>query len=89
MAADRRDLGDHRIAMHQGRDLAHGVDREISRLLVLALLEIEPLHLVGPADLLEHPAHDRAARLRRMIQSQPCRIPGHRSTSPFAAMTTK
>ena len=51
--ADRRDLGDDRVAMLDRRHLAHGVDIEIGALAIVALLHAEQVDAVGLPDLLQ------------------------------------
>ena len=65
---DRRGLGHHDAAMHDGRQLAHRIDRQERRRLVLALLEIDRHDAVGRAGLLEHPVHHLRPRARVVIE---------------------
>ena len=55
--------------MHDGRQLAHRVDGQKFRGLVLALLEVRQFDPIGSAGLLQHPVHHAPARLRPMIEN--------------------
>ena len=65
---DRRRLGHHRAAMLDRRQLAHRIERQESRRLVLVLGEIDRHDAMWRAGLLDHPAHHLRARLGIMIE---------------------
>src|SRR5262249_10252681 len=50
------------------------MDREVLRPLVLALLQVEPNHLVGNAELFEEPARTAGACARRVVELDHARI---------------
>ena len=54
--------------MHDGGQLAHRIDRQEGRRLVLALLEVDRHDAVGRAGLLEHPVHHLRPRARVVIE---------------------
>jgi hypothetical protein len=72
IAADRRDLGNDRLAMPERRHLAHRIDREIGRLAIGASLHAEQMDVIRLADFLEHPQRDGGARRRDVIKCEVC-----------------
>ena len=61
-------LGDERALVNDRRDLAHRVDRQIGRLALLALLQIQHLQLEFGAELFHQDQRAGRARLRRVIE---------------------
>jgi hypothetical protein len=61
VGTDGSALGDDDAAVHDGRQLAHRVDREELGCLVLTFAEVDQLGLVGRAGLFDHPVRDLAA----------------------------
>src|SRR5262249_51887579 len=60
--ADRRRLGDLDVVVDQHRHTAVRVERQVGWRAVLALADVERLHPIGHAQLLQHPErHHRAA----------------------------
>ena len=70
VGADGRGLRDDDVAVLERRHLAHGVDGQKLGLAVLALLEADELDVVGLAQLLQHPVHDRGARRGGVIECE-------------------
>ena len=59
-------LGHQHIAVLNGRHLAHGIDRQIGRVALLADVHVENVQLVGNAELLEQREGTARARVGRM-----------------------
>ncbi len=71
IAACGGDFADDRVAVNERRHLAHGVEGQILGLALVAVLEVQQLHFVRFANLLEHPHGHRGSRRRRVIEFQP------------------
>src|SRR5690606_1858722 len=67
---DRGRLRHDRAAVDDRGDLAHRIDAQKIRRLVLAALEVEQPHLVRRADLLEHPVDDSPAGHRVVVENE-------------------
>ncbi len=66
--ADRCRLRDHRAVHRDGGHLAHGVDRQVSGLLLIALADVDRLDTIGRSQLLQHPKRRERAAERREIE---------------------
>jgi hypothetical protein len=69
ISADGGRFGHDRVTMSDRRHFAHRIDCEIGRRLHRRAV-LEQLGAVGPADLLQHPSDDPAARLRMGIEDE-------------------